>query len=361
MTVKSNRNMKKKLKPGLSGIMRVWNEERMIEQCIDSVIDALDELIVVCFDCTDSTVDILARKAIEYPEKLRYFVYPEKVYSFNLTEKEYEEALRLPEDSPKLYCNVCNFGIEKARFSHIVKIDTDQLYFSDRIHYWKNVCKGEYNCQNGLQRIKARFFKNYISLYRVLSNKVGRVLSFMMPGCFVKLFSDSYTDYISEMLYEGKMSVAWSGINVVKDNGRWFVTCDTENIHPPYNGEGDTVIFPNNGKYYFGRLHSDRGQFSVTEGLISNLEIGFTAPVWFHLHANRHQCHEKVIITKRNHPEMFIPLEQFQNYSYKHLLDMSSNNVPNLFQKILFGVIHQLGNKNFLKYKNLLYDYNEKV
>lgn len=346
---------------GLSGIMRVWNEERMIEQCIDSVIDALDELIVVCFDCTDSTVDILARKAIEYPEKLRYFIYPETVYSFNLTEEKYEEALRLPEDSPKLYCNVCNFGIEKARFSHIVKIDTDQLYFNDAIQYWRNVCKGKIRKQSRIQKIKARLFKDYVSLYRVLSSKHGRVLFGMIPTFIVNSFYGCYTDYISKLLFECKMAVAWSGVNVVKDDGKWYVTCDTKNIHPPYNGEGDTVIFPNNGKYRFGRIHSERGQLSVTEGLKCNLKIGYTAPVWFHLHANRYQCYERVIATKRIHPEMFIPLDEFQEYSYKQLLDMFSKDVPTLFQKVLFGLIHQFGNNNYVRYKDLLYNYVEKI
>ena len=42
--------------------MRVKNEERLIESCIDSCIEALDELIVVCNDCTDSTLEILERK-----------------------------------------------------------------------------------------------------------------------------------------------------------------------------------------------------------------------------------------------------------------------------------------------------------
>ena len=38
------------LKNGLSGIMRVKNEARFIADCIDSCIEALDELVIVYND-----------------------------------------------------------------------------------------------------------------------------------------------------------------------------------------------------------------------------------------------------------------------------------------------------------------------
>ena len=40
----------------ISGIMRVKNDGQFIERCIESCIDALDELIVVHNDCTDNSV-----------------------------------------------------------------------------------------------------------------------------------------------------------------------------------------------------------------------------------------------------------------------------------------------------------------
>ena len=47
------------MRPGLTGFMRAKNEGRFIGVCIDSVIDALDELIVVYNDCTDDTEAVL--------------------------------------------------------------------------------------------------------------------------------------------------------------------------------------------------------------------------------------------------------------------------------------------------------------
>ena len=78
------------LKDGLSGLMRTRNEAPLLEPCIDSCIDALDELIVVCSDCTDNTLEILERKKKQYPTKLRVFEYNKKVLSFDLTKEEFE-------------------------------------------------------------------------------------------------------------------------------------------------------------------------------------------------------------------------------------------------------------------------------
>ena len=52
-------NKQRVLKNGLSGIMRVKNEGRFLEACIDSCIEALDEIIIVYTGCTDNTEEIL--------------------------------------------------------------------------------------------------------------------------------------------------------------------------------------------------------------------------------------------------------------------------------------------------------------
>ena len=62
-----------KLKDGLSGLMRTRNEAQLLEACIDSCIGSLDELIVVCSDCTDNTLEVLERKRLQYPDKLRVY------------------------------------------------------------------------------------------------------------------------------------------------------------------------------------------------------------------------------------------------------------------------------------------------
>ena len=97
------------LKDGLSGLIRTRNEAPLLGPCIDSCINALDELLVVCFDCTDNTLEILEEKKRQYPDKLRVFEYNHEVLAFDLTQEEFELAKTLPNDSPRLYCNLCNY------------------------------------------------------------------------------------------------------------------------------------------------------------------------------------------------------------------------------------------------------------
>lgn len=48
---------------GVSGIMRVKNDAEFIEECIDSCIDALDELIIVHNGCTDNSPLLIEKNA----------------------------------------------------------------------------------------------------------------------------------------------------------------------------------------------------------------------------------------------------------------------------------------------------------
>ena len=58
----------------VAGIMRVRNEGNFIHDCVESCIDALDELIVVYNDCTDN---IPTRYATTHtPMKSRLLIYP---------------------------------------------------------------------------------------------------------------------------------------------------------------------------------------------------------------------------------------------------------------------------------------------
>ena len=45
------------MKKRVAGIMRIKNEGMFVEGCIESCIDALDELVVVYNDCTDNTAE----------------------------------------------------------------------------------------------------------------------------------------------------------------------------------------------------------------------------------------------------------------------------------------------------------------
>lgn len=63
----------------VAGIMRVKNEGTFVKNCVESCIDALDELIIVYNDCTDNSVEEIMKIATKYPGKIRYYEYPYEV------------------------------------------------------------------------------------------------------------------------------------------------------------------------------------------------------------------------------------------------------------------------------------------
>lgn len=340
------------LKNGLSGIMRVKNEAMMIEECIDSCIDALDELIVVCNDCSDSTPEILERKKLQYPEKIKVYYYNHNVLSFDLTEEEYRYALSLPDDSLRLYCNQCNYGLGNVTHKFAVKIDTDQIYFKSELKHWRDICCGERKSFRA-SYIAGWFFMMYITLYRRLSAALKTPCLFLLPDFLVKWFAPSYRQYAEYCLQRGKASIALSGVNVFKDDG-WFVTFDNYNIHPPYNGEGDTVIFKVSDQTFFTRTSSGRGSFSVTEKFNQPYKMMFAGPIWFHQHANRPRCWEKVHQLKRMDPNSFVPLEQFVRMKYSQVCKKMDPGATTLYQRILFAVVHKIGLNAVIENEHLL-------
>jgi hypothetical protein len=132
-----------KLLPGVSGMMRVKNDGQFIEACVESCIDALDELIIVWNDCTDNSAEVIERMRQRYPEKIKTYEYKYKVYSTNLTKEEFEYANSLPDDSPNLLCNYYNFALSKVSYKYAVKIDADQMYFSEKLKYWCDIYRDE--------------------------------------------------------------------------------------------------------------------------------------------------------------------------------------------------------------------------
>lgn len=343
---------------GLSGIMRVRNEEKFIESCIESCIESLDELIVVYTGCTDNTENILKRKVLEYPNKLRIFKYDYNVLWFGLNKDEYDHAMNLPDDSPELYCNFCNFALSKVKYKYAVKIDSDQLYFTEELNKWRQACiKGK-----GLRWkpifIIGYIFMLYFSIYRRISAINGTPCIRLLPTKFVNFCFPAYVELAKWKLLHEKAVVALSGINVFKDN-EWYVPFDGINIHPPYNGEGDTLIFKVSNETFYTRHPSNTSKselsYSVTEDFHQPCSrIMYAGPAWFHLHANRAHCYEKVKNTKGKNPELFVPIKAFMEMSYIEVHNKMDCKAHSLYQRTLFALIHKVGRYIIKKHLSLL-------
>lgn len=332
------------LKEGLAGIMRLKNEAQFVADCIDSCIDALDELVIVYNDCTDNTPDIVEEKRKQYPDKIKVYPYEYHLLSYNLTKDEFEYAMRLPEDSPQLFCNQSNFALSKVHYKYAMLIDPDQFYFIDEIKKWRDICAGK-GCKWNINIIFGWLFMIYFSLYRRFSVYCGKPCLWMLPNWLVSMFANSYLNFAKWKLKKGKAAIALSGFNVFKDD-RWYIPFDGSNVHPPYNGEGDHLIFlVAKDTYFFRRAvkNAKRFTYAVSHSFHCPYKMFFAGPVWFHLHANRDYCWPKVKKMKNEYPEYFIPIEDFVTMSYKEVYNKMDKKAHTLYQKILFAFVHKIG------------------
>lgn len=331
----------KPLKNGLSGLMRLKNEEQFIATCIETCINALDELIIVYNDCTDNTPKIVEQMCRLYPDKIKAFAYNNHILSHNLTQEDFKIAINLPENSPRLHSSQCNFALSKASYKYAVKIDVDQLYFTDVLKEWRDICYGDKLCKWNVSFILGWLFMIYLSIYRRLSILLKKPCIWMLPSLLFKICVSSYLNYAKWRLGRGTAAISLSGFNVFKDD-KWYVPFDGVNIHPPYNGEGDTLIFKISDKTYYSKCVNYSKQ-TVTEIFNHPYKVIFTVPVWFHLHANRNYCWAKVKKMKDEHPECFIPIKRFSVMTYKEVHDRMDKKSHSLYQRILFAIVHKIG------------------
>ena len=126
-------NLSKERPIGVSGLLRVKNDEDFLSACIDSCIGPLDELIIVCQPSDDRTQQIVETKRRQYPDKIRAYFYRPRVLSHNLSVEELEYAKKLPSDSIHLLANYYNYTLSKASYRYAVKIDADQIYFPEKL------------------------------------------------------------------------------------------------------------------------------------------------------------------------------------------------------------------------------------
>ena len=340
------------LKDGLSGIMRVKNEARFVANSIDSCIEALDELVIVYNDCTDESPEIIERKRQQYPDKIKVYAYNHNVLAFNLTDEDFEYAVSLPEDSPRLHCSECNYALSKVTYKYALKIDPDQVYFADELKKWRDVCSRTVKVNWKARCVVGWIFMMCITLYRRMSMKFGKPCLWVIPDWLVNSVAKSYIYFSMWQLQRGKACICISGANVFYDD-RWYITFDGVNVHPPYNGAGDHLIFPVSAETYFRRMVYSFNR-TVVEWFNCPKKMMIAGPMWFHLHANRERCWSSVKRMKDEHPECFVPIEDFSKMTYRQVLNKMDKIAHTLFQMTLFALVHKMGKNLVLKYIKLL-------
>lgn len=355
------------LRNGVSGIMRVKNDAEFIEASIDSCLDALDELIIVYNDCSDNSPELIYQKQKQYPKKIKVYEYKHIVYSINLTKEKYEFAKSLSDDSPHLLCNYYNFALSKVTYKYALKIDADQIYFTEKLREWCDIYK--FGCQiSTLTKYIGKTAWIYFRILNKINCKKDKIHS-LLPQSFTRKLYPYYIGYVKNLVSANKVNISLSGLNIIY-NGQWCVTLGRKenitNILPPYNGVGDHLIFKvtNEVHYisddceFYNRLRSDN--YSLIERFVCK-ERSYNAGVfWFHLNAMRNNVKEKVRKATTENPRTVMPLEEFAKSDFtKDIEPRIDKSMMLTYQRSMFQFIHQ-GEANLLisqtKYlKNIKY------
>lgn len=343
------------LKQGVSGFMRVKNDAEFIEASIDSCIDALDELIIVYNDCSDSTPELIEKKRSEHPDKIRVYEYKHKVFSTNLSKAEYEQAIRLPDDSPNLLCNYYNYALSKVNYRYALKIDADQIYFSKQLKQWCDIFReSNFNLRKTIRYYVGYVFNLYFMLFKLCCFRTKRLYSFL-PEKIICRLTPHYIEYLKYQVKKGKACISLSGINVFKDDG-WFVSLgkksDETNILPPFNGEGDHLIFAVSQDTFFRRYHMPyynllaNTKYSLIEEFVHPYKMLCAGFAWFHMNAMRNRCRAKVSEAKNRYPSAFIKIYDFVEMSFEEILAKVDKDMFSLRQAILFTFIYKSDKKS---------------
>lgn len=317
-------NMSKNRQNGVSGLMRVKNDAEFIVDSIMSCIDALDELIIVYNDCTDNTPILIRQMQNRYPNKIKIFEYIPKILGANLTRDEYVIAKKMPIDSEHLLSNYYNYALSKSNYKYILKIDADQIYFTEKL---KKLCDAYRS--NMKSRIK---FDEWVSfliviIYFIKSKiKIIRNINFSIEKHYIP-----YVECIYKLVNNFKIPVSLSGVNVVYSK-KWFVSigkCGLSlNILSPFNGVGDHLLFEINRNTKFipydcmeyNVLSSSK--YSYIERLVG---VGKAWPIgffWFHLNGMRRNIYKEQLKNIESYSSAFMPIDEFIHTKFDEIDDL---------------------------------------
>ncbi|MBC5644987.1 hypothetical protein H8S77_19085 [Parabacteroides sp. BX2] len=240
--------LKKERPVGVSGLLRVKNDAEFLSDCIESCIDALDELIICYQDCTDNAPEIIREKQQKYPDKIKVYYYAPPVLCHGLTEEEKKYVFSLPDSSIHKLCNYYNYTLSKATYRYAMKIDSDQIYFTDKL---KRYCDA-YRGMKEISRAK-------LILSRLLSFfiKVTSPYFLWKPQIVIRM----YETCLFQRIMKEHMPLTLEGINLGLDINGWKVCFLQENDRKKsiFNGGGDHLIFEISEKTYYYTASDSNG------------------------------------------------------------------------------------------------------
>lgn len=295
---------------GISGHLRVINEAMSIAECIDSCIDFFDELIITYNKSVDETEEILKNYEKKYPDKIKLFYYKPNILKFD--NKEYNNYY----SQIHYMDNYSNYGLVKIKYKYYLKIDADQIYFTEKLMEFRSFLLSE--PKNINSNIRNLLIINKISWF-ISSKKLRN----KFRTYFIKKFLHKDNDYIYdglETILPIKDLVTFAKLNDKKyrfEFGGFNLNLKDDNIvlfkNSCINGcAGDTALFVP----YSDTCYHFVGN-NPCETFKANFQRYLCGFLWIHLG-----------LIKRNvesHKEDIITVDNIQNTSKKTMLEYISN------------------------------------
>lgn len=325
---------------GISGILRVKNDAEFLDTCIESCIDALDELIIVYNGCTDNSTCIIAQKAKKYSSKIQSFEYEPYIFYNYLENDTFRSALKLPADSIHLFSTYSNYALSKVTYQYALIIDSDQIYFTEKL---KKICNAYRNTAkqkiNWMEKKANQFFNDLQKKKK--TNTIWRHL-------LIRITSNYRTSYIIKEVINNKSLLSLSGINVFyKEN--WYVSLGGKDgqlidgtMFPPFNGTHDHCIFKVSAETYYkpwfrAENPDNKRIIEILSGKGAIIDIGF---FWFHLHANRKNKYKNNIDFFKKNSERFLSVQLFKDCHSEKLRTKYNAYFHSPFFEFLFCYFH---------------------
>jgi hypothetical protein len=205
-----------------------------------------------------------------------------------------------------------------------VKIDADQVYFTDRLKHICDAYRSDKKVRfNVAECISYNLYRAYLDSFNRIEMRPFRWLERIALWTHA-----SYASYLEKMIIRYKVPVSMSGINLFRKDREWMVGLgqehpepDSKEILPPFNGVRDTFFFEVSADRIFRYVTETKpdGRHRGVEVMRCPNEILDVGFCWFHLRALMKEHEEGYRQSYRKHPERFIPLGTFVKLSYRNL------------------------------------------
>ena len=278
------------------------NEALTIKESVESILPVLDELIITYQTSKDRTEEILMQLKEQYPDKLRIFHYKPYLPPYGRL-ADREESNRYPEGSIHNPSNYYNYGLVRHRFAYYMKVDGDQIYFTEKLQKMKDELQRIYHLPGWKRSGPVKtFFKALLLLNSTL-----------IKYSPLKLFpvNSTFSRSIFAGAYHPDFAYSMAGLNTYFSGNQ--ITIPIEPLS--YNsGVGDHFILSASSKTIY---HWSEKNLYEYFGVPKCIHIGFC---WLHFK------YIKIIMDGqiREIPGKAVPLDKCRTITAKSLLKKAS-------------------------------------